>query len=135
MNHADTAKALPWFAIFYAATSLLHFTHNAEFLGAYPNLPSWISRSGVYIAWISITAVGAFGYALLRLGREVVGLIVLSLYACLGFDGLLHYQRAPFEAHTTAMNVTILLEVAAATLLLIAALRRGFDHFRCESRA
>ena len=130
MNSTGAAKALPWLAVLYMAASLLHFTHNAEFLDAYPNLPSWISRSGVYITWVGVAAVGALGYAHFRLGREVSGLVILALYACLGFDGLLHYQRAPFAAHTTAMNLTILFEVAAAAMLLIAVVRRGFEHFR-----
>ena len=29
----------------YLAASLLHFAHNAEFLGDYPNLPTWLTRS------------------------------------------------------------------------------------------
>jgi hypothetical protein len=97
-------------------------------------LPSWISRSGVYTSWISIAAIGALGYVLFRRGREASGLAVLALYACLGFDGLLHYQRAPFAAHTTAMNLTILFEVAAASLLLIAVARRAAERFRVTSR-
>jgi hypothetical protein len=40
---------------------------------------------------------------------------VLALYATLGFDGLLHYGRAPVGAHTAAMNLTI----AAAFLMSI----------------
>lgn len=133
MNRSDTPDALPWLLVLYTAASLLHFVHNAEFLEAYPNLPSWISRSAVYISWISIAAVGAFGYMLLRLGREAAALIVLALYACLGFDGLLHYQRAPFAAHTITMNSTILFEVAAATVLLIAVIRRGLVSVRTRA--
>lgn len=133
MSHLDTAKTLPWFTVLYAAASLLHFAHNAEFLVEYPNLPSWISQPGVYVAWIAVTAVGAFGYALLRLGKKVSALIVLALYACLGFDGFLHYQLAPFVAHTVAMNATILFEVAAAAALLIAVLRSAVEHFRVRA--
>ena len=127
---ADSAKTLSWLAVLYTAASLLHFTHNAEFLPAYPNLPPWISRTGVYISWVSVAAIGAFGYVLLLLGREAAGLAVLALYACLGFDGLLHYQRAPISAHTTAMNLTILFEAATAAILLIAVAQRGFHYFR-----
>jgi hypothetical protein len=43
---------------------------------------------------------------------------VLAVYAALGCDGLLHYTRAPMEAHTAAMNFTIWFEVVAAALLL-----------------
>ena len=40
-----------------------------------------------------------------------LGLVVLALYAAVGFDGLLHYTRAPFAAHTGTMNLTMWSEV------------------------
>lgn len=132
MSSTD-ATVLLRLALLYTAASLLHFTHNAEFLDAYANLPSWISRSGVYFTWVGIAAVGAVGYALLKKGREVSGLVTLGFYACLGFDGLLHYQRAPFASHTAAMNLTILFEVAAAAMLLLVVFWRGVSHFRAPT--
>jgi len=104
------------------AASLLHFVHNAEYLGDYPNLPPWLTRVGIYLAWCGQTAVGILGYALYRSGRRLFGLALLGIYAGFGFDGLLHYTRAPFDAHTTAMNFTIWFEVVAAALLLICVL-------------
>lgn len=62
----------------YGAASLVHFIHNAEFLGDYPGLPATWTRAG----------------------------------------SLGHYVVAPMSSHSTAMNATILLEVAAAGLLL-----------------
>ena len=103
----------------YTAASLAHFTHNAEYLGDYPNLPDWLTRAGVYLAWCGQAALGLLGYVLYRLGRRLGGLAVLGIYAVLGFDGLLHYTRAPVAAHTAAMNVTIGFEVVTAALLLI----------------
>ncbi len=113
----------------YSAASLLHFTHNAEYLGDYPNLPHWLTRIGVYLAWCAQVSVGILGYALYRVGRRLVGLTLLAVYAGLGFDGLLHYTRASTSAHTAAMNFTIWFEVVTATLLLacvsiLAAVRR-----------
>ena len=99
--------------------SLVHFTHNAEYLTDYPNLPPWLTRGGVYLAWIGETSLGLLGYVLYRFGWRLTGLALVGVYAAFGFDGLLHYTRAPFEAHTTAMNFTILFEVAAAALLLM----------------
>lgn len=116
---AETSKALPWVMILYLAASLLHFAHNAEYLADYPNLPAWLTRSQVYVTWFCITAVGVLGYILYRRARQLTGLAVLAVYAVLGFDGLLHYSRAPFTAHTMAMNLTIWSEVVAAGLLLI----------------
>jgi hypothetical protein len=102
----------------YGAGSLIHFIHNAEFLADYPNMPTWLSRSAIYGAWIGITALGICGYLLLRRGHHVLGLCVIAAYAALGFDGLAHYILAPFEHHSVAMHLTIWFEVVAAGLLL-----------------
>ena len=123
-------SALPWAAILYFAASLLHFAHNAEYLTDYPNLPAWLSRSQVYVAWLCITAVGVLGYILYRRGRQLAGFAVLAVYAALGFDGLLHYSRAPFTTHTMTMNLTIWSEVVAAGLLLITVIGLAAKHLR-----
>jgi len=105
--------------LLYVVASLVHFTHNAEYLSEYPNLPPWLTRGSIYLAWIGETSLGILGYVLYRFGCRLVGLALVGVYAALGFDGLLHYTRAAFDAHTFAMNFTILFEVAAATLLLM----------------
>ena len=106
--------------LLYLAASLLHFAHNAEYLADYPNLPSWLGRADVYLVWLALAAVGVVGYALYRSGWRLAGLLLLGAYAAAGFDGLLHYTRAPFAAHTAAMNLTIWFEFATAALLLFA---------------
>ena len=112
-------RALPWLLIFYAAASLLHFVHNAEYLAEYPNLPPSWSRGDVYGAWCVVTVLGVVGYLLYRRGHRRVGWTLLSLYAGLGFGGLLHYSRAPVAHHSAMMNATIWTEVGAAALLLM----------------
>lgn len=107
----------------YCLASLLHFVHNAEYLSAYPNLPSWLSRSQVYAVWFAITSIGVIGLWLERGNYPLLGLILVAAYALLGFDGLGHYAVAPMSAHTFTMNFTIWAEVVAAALLLIQALR------------
>lgn len=104
----------------YLAASLLHFAHNAEFLGDYPNLPVWLTRSGVYFTWAGLAAIGTGGFVLYLRGWRTCGLLLVGLHAVLGFDGLLHYSRAPFEAHSLAMHFTIWFEVVAAAALLVA---------------
>ncbi len=84
----------------------------------YPNLPAWLSAAEVYAAWAGVTLVGVAGYLLLRRGYRLTGLAVVGLYGAFGFDGLAHYSRAPFSAHTLTMNLTIGFEVATAMLLL-----------------
>ena len=106
----------------YFLTSLGHFSHNAEFICDYPNLPVWLTRAKVYAAWAAITAVGVTGFLLIRQRFMAAGLALVAVYAALGFDGLGHYQVAPIEFHTFTANLTILSEVAAAALLLPATL-------------
>jgi len=113
-------KALPALLILYGAASLGHFVHNAEFLADYPNLPVWLTRGQVYVAWLGATGVGAFGYFLSRSRYDLVGFAVIGSYAAIGLDGLLHYTRAPMAAHTVTMNLTIWFEVVAASLVLVA---------------
>ena len=102
----------------YAGATALHFIHNAVFLNSYPNIPDWISPGGVFGALASVTAIGILGYLLFLIGFRIAGLIVIGVYAAFGFDGLTHYSLAPVSEHTTAMNLTIWLEVATATLLM-----------------
>lgn len=104
----------------YAAASLFHYSHNAEFIDEYPNLPAWLSRAQVYAAWLGGTAVGAVGLLLTRSRYQFLGLIVLAVYGLFGFDGLGHYAVAPLSAHTSVMNLTIWLEVVTAALFLAA---------------
>jgi hypothetical protein len=103
----------------YFAGSLFHFIHNAEFLAEYPNLPATWTRAGVYGAWLAVTAVGLLGGLLVRGGYRFAGLIVVGLYAMLGFYGFAHYYVAPMSAHTPTMHLTIWLEAATALLLLL----------------
>jgi hypothetical protein len=119
------SQTLPWILVLYAAATLLHFAHNAEYLAQYPNLPASWSRATVYVAWCCVTALGAVGYALYLRDHRGLGLTFLALYAGLGFGGLLHYTRASIAHHSATMNVTIWTEAVAATLVLIniAALR------------
>jgi len=104
----------------YAAASLFHYAHNAEFLNDYPNMPAWLSRARVYSAWLGVTAVGLVGYSLIRWRYRFTGLVVLGCYGVLGLDGLGHYAVAPVSAHTLAMNLSIGLEAATAVVLLAA---------------
>ncbi len=127
------SKALLVLCLAYAAASLIHFAHNAEFLAEYPNMPGWLSRAGVYAAWLGVTAVGIAGCFLVYRGFQLTGLLVIAIYAALGFDSLTHYVVAPFAAHTAMMHFTIWLEAATAALLLIAAARLALIRFQTRS--
>lgn len=112
------SRTLPWLFVLYAAATLLHFAHNAEYLGEYPHLPPSWSRADVYIAWACVMVLGLVGYVLYSLRRRMIGLTILGWYAILGFGGLLHYTRAPMAHHSAMMNVTIWAEAAAGAILL-----------------
>jgi hypothetical protein len=102
------------------AASLFHYSHNAEFLNDYPNLPVWLSRAEVYAAWVAVTVIGFTGYSLFRRRYQVAGLLILAVYGLLGLDGLGHFAVASPSAHTMTMNFGIWLEVATALVLLTA---------------
>jgi hypothetical protein len=125
----SSSRRLALATLAYALASLAHHVHNAEYLGAYPNMPDWLTRAGVYGAWALVTLVGVAGYLLYRSRYVRSGLVLLALYAALGLYGLAHYAVAPPAAHTTAMNLAIGCEVATAVVLLavvIYAARRQF---------
>jgi len=119
---AGLPKVLLALMVAYFLTSLGHFSHNAEFICEYPNLPAWLTRTQVYAVWAAITSVGVTGLLLMRKKFMATGLLLIAVYAAMGFDGLGHYALAPIELHPWLANVTILSEVVAAALLLPVAL-------------
>jgi hypothetical protein len=123
VSHPARIDVLLPVLLVYCAASLLHHTHNAEFLGDYPNLPPSLTPGTVYLAWLAGAAVGALGYFLYRRGQRLAGLFLIGVYGVVGLYGLAHYVLAPLSAHTLAMNLTIWLEVIAAGVLLITVAR------------
>jgi len=113
----------PALLLAYGAATLVHFVHNAEFIGDYPNMPPSWTRADVYVAWLGMTAVGLLGWWAWRRGHAIAGIVLFMVYATLGLDSLGHYMLAPMSAHTLMMNATILLEVTAAALVFFEAAR------------
>ncbi len=101
----------------YFIASLAHFVHNAEFIAFYPNLPAWITRESVYVAWLAGAGVGVAGLVVLRFGFRALGALIVGAYGALGLDGLGHYTLALCSEHTLTTNVTIWFEVVAGLLL------------------
>jgi hypothetical protein len=108
-------------AALYCLASLVHFTHNAEYIAFYPNMPGWLTRETVYLAWLVVFAVGVAGAGLALAGYRVVGALALVVYGALGLFGLGHYSLALCAQHTLAMNATIWFEVATGVGLAAAA--------------
>ena len=105
----------------YFVASLLHFTHNAEFIAFYPNMPAWLTRETVYLAWLAVTSVGVAGVVAARFGLGALGALLVGAYGALGLDGLAHYSLALCSEHTLGANLTIWFEVVAGVLLAVAA--------------
>ena len=105
----------------YFVASLLHFTHNAEFIAFYPNMPAWLTRETVYLAWLAVTSVGVAGIVAARFGLGALGALLVGIYGALGLDGLAHYSLALCSEHTLGANLTIWFEVVAGVLLAVAA--------------
>ncbi|MCJ0761901.1 hypothetical protein [Variovorax terrae] len=124
MNKAPTpslmTRRLQALMAVYCAASLAHFIHNAEFIAVYPNLPGWLAREGVYLAWLAVTSVGAAGLIAARLGFEALGLLFVGAYGALGLDGLAHYTLALCSEHTFATQATIWFEAASGLVLMLA---------------
>jgi hypothetical protein len=103
----------------YFCASLIHFSHNAEFIAFYPNMPQWLTREKVYLAWLAVTSVGIASLALFRFGLPAIGALFLAAYGALGLDGLGHYALALCSEHTLATNLTIWFEVVAGLALFL----------------
>lgn len=120
--HASPARFSAGFwtlVALYFAASLAHFSHNAEYIAFYPNMPGWLTRQHVYLAWLMVTAVGVLGWLLTRAKWPQLGLAVLGLYGAFGLDGLLHYTLALCSEHTLLTNLTIWSEAAAGLVLMV----------------
>ena len=115
--HRD--RTLLMFMLAYGVASLAHFVHNAVYIDAYPNLPMWITPLVVHASWLVVAGIGTLGYWLYRSASRAFGLMVIGVYALLGFGGLDHYAVAPVSAHSIAMNATILGEAITASVLLV----------------
>jgi len=104
----------------YFIASLAHFTHNAEYIAFYPNMPGWLTRGKVYLAWLGITCIGIAGLVFSRLGLRAIGALLVGVYGAFGLDGLAHYTLALCSDHTLAANVTIWSEAMAGLVLMFA---------------
>jgi hypothetical protein len=115
---APRYAAIALFIVPYAAASLFHHLHNAEFIADYPNIPGWMTPAAVYAAWLATTLVGVAGCILLLKGKQLAGLALVALYGAAGLYSLAHYALAPAAAHSLAINLGIWLEVVTGLVLL-----------------
>lgn len=105
----------------YFVASLAHFAHNAEYIAFYPNMPAWLTREKVYLAWLVITSIGVVGLIAARLRSYAIGAVLIAVYGAFGLDGLLHYTLALCSQHTLVTNITIWSEALSGLVLVFAA--------------
>ena len=104
----------------YFAATVAHFVHNAEYIAFYPNMPVWLTREKVYLAWLAIASVGVAGVIARRFGWPALGALLLGAYGALGLDALQHYTLALCSEHSMAANLTIWCEAVLGTSLAVA---------------
>jgi hypothetical protein len=126
-------RTLTALLVAFFIASLIHFVHNAEFLADYPGLPKTWTRGGVYGAWAAMTAIGVAGWLITESRFRLLGLALIAICSVFGFDSIGHYWLAPVAAHSIAMNVTIMLEVACATALFCYTARLFVATFRARA--
>ena len=117
MNLPKRIQAL--LAAYFVAT-VAHFVHNAEYIAFYPNMPDWITRETVYVAWLAIASVGVAGLVVVRFGWTALGALLIGAYGALGLDGLQHYTLALCSEHSLVANLTIWSEAALGVRLALA---------------
>ena len=103
----------------YFLASLVHFSHNAQYIAFYPGMPAWLTPGRVWLFWFAVCGVGLLAWVLNRLGMKALGLMVLGVYGALGLDGLLHYRLGLCSEHTLLANLTIWAEAATGLMLLL----------------
>lgn len=118
----------------YCIASLIHFVHNAVFIGDYPNLPSWITTPSVYMVWLGISSIGITGYLLFKNGKIYSGLLLCAIYGAIGLDGLAHYSLALPSEHTYIMNLTIWLEAITGTVVALYVIRLMVKYYKSQSQ-
>jgi hypothetical protein len=99
------------------AASVAHYADNILRFAVYPD-PPWLNPTYVDAAWFVVTPVGATAYVLFRLGKIRAALALSYAYGALGLLGLAHYLVAPPWRVSLSINALILLEAAAALILL-----------------
>ena len=119
VSDTEFPRTLLVIALVYLVASLGHFVHNAEYLEQYPNLPGWLTRKGVYLAWLAVTLPSIAALVAWAKGHPGLTFGLLAAWGALGYLGLDHYHVAPVSAHAFLANVSILFEVVAGSVLLL----------------
>ena len=103
------------------AITAFHFTDNYVSIDTYPQ-PDWVTEAVVLISWPLLTAFGVAGYLLYRRGSFAVASACLLVYAYTGLSSLGHFLSGGPSEFTTRGLVSVLLDGAAGSAVLVVAL-------------
>jgi hypothetical protein len=116
MRTSDRRRILLILLAANIVTSILHYVDNIVFFQHYPE-PTWLSPHLVDLAWFVMTPFGVAGYWLFRRGPRSAAFACLYLYATMGLLVLGHYLIAPPWEVSLKINLFIMAEAIAASLL------------------
>jgi hypothetical protein len=119
-----SASAVRWVVIGTIAVTLFHFTDNAVNVDTYPKAgwqPEWFDVV-VVVAWVLYTAVGIAGFLLYGAERFRAAHACLLIYGYLVFSSLGHFLYGSPDELTTRGLVSVLVDVAAGSVVVAVAL-------------
>lgn len=121
--HSRWLTGLKWLLIVNVVASILHYADNIAFFAEYPE-PPWINPGIIDAFWFVMTPLAPAGYLALRRGARQFGAFLLHAYAACSLLALGHYRYASICSVSPRINLLILLEAAAAAVLVVYVLRR-----------
>lgn len=105
------------FLIASIVSTNLHYTDNATFINNYPE-PDWITASGIYTTWITMTIVGIFGYWLYTQEKLWISYLCLSIYSVTGLSSPAHYFYGAMSNFSIKMHALIWLDLFTGASVL-----------------
>jgi hypothetical protein len=123
MRRPPSASTVRWVVFGTIAVTLFHFTDNAVNVESYPEAgwqPAWFEVV-VAMAWFAYTAVGVAGYKLYLGGRFGAAHVSLLIYGYLVLSSLGHFLYGSPDELTTRGLVSVLVDVAAGSLVIAVA--------------
>ena len=95
-----------------------HFTDNYVSIDTYPQ-PDWVTKGVVLVSWPLLTSLGVIGYLLLRRGLYTAAHGFLLAYSYTGLSSLGHFLSGSPDEFTTRGLVSVLIDGAAGSAVLV----------------
>lgn len=105
------------FLIASIVSTNLHYTDNATFITNYPE-PDWITVSGIYITWATLTIIGIIGYWLYTQDKIWLSYLCLSIYSITGLSSPAHYFYGAMSNFSVKMHALIWLDFVTGAFIV-----------------